>query len=122
MVVAPTDSVGTGDGKAYFIVPDEINNMNLVRVAATVITAGTTGTCGIALNNTGTAGATSSEMLSTIMQIESTEISTRTSVTPGTIDIGADNVTTGQIIRIDVDNIPTTAPKGLVVEMAFSLP
>ena len=33
-----------------------------------------------------------------------------------------DDVATGDIIRIDVDTLSTTKPKGLVITLAFRLP
>jgi len=110
--------VATGDGKAYFIVPDELNGMNLVRVASTVITAGTTNSTTVAIYSI----TDSAEMLSTLMAIETGETSTRTSATPGTIDTSHDDVVTGDVLRIDVDAVSSTAPKGLIVEMVFQLP
>ena len=111
-------NVATGDGKAYFVIPNELTGMNLVRVAATVITAGTTNSTTIAIYNLTDA----QEMLSTLMAIETTETSTRTSATPGVIDTTKDDVVTGDILRIDVDAISTTPPKGLIIEMVFELP
>lgn len=110
--------ITTGDGKAYFVVPTELNGMNLIRVAATVITAGTTNATTIQIANVTDAV----DMLSTLMNIESTETSTRTSATPGTIDTSKDDVATGDVLRIDIDAVSTTAPKGLIVEMVFQLP
>ena len=118
VVFDSTTDVATGNGKAYFVVPDELNGMNLIRVAATVITAGVTGPSTIAVYNlTDTA-----EMLSVLMNIETGETTTRTSATPGTIDTGEDDVVTGDVLRIDVDSISGTAPKGLIVELVFQLP
>ena len=113
-----TTDVATGNGKGYFIVPDELNGMNLVRVAATVITAGTTNSTTIAIYNL----TDTQEMLSTLMAIETTETTTRTSAAPGVIDTTHDDVATGDVLRIDVDAASTTAPKGLIVEMVFALP
>ena len=122
VVVDPATQVGTGNGKAYFVVPDELTNMNLVRIAATLIgSAGTGGSCGIAITNTGSRGTASIAMLSTNMQIEAAELSTRTSATPGTIDTSADGILTGDLVRIDVPNVHSTAGTGLIVEMAFAL-
>lgn len=117
-VFAPTTKVATGDGKAYFVVPTELTGMNLVRVAATVITAGTTNSTTIAIYNV----TDSTQMLSVSMAIETGETSTRTSATPGTIDTAHDDVVTGDVLRIDVNAISTTAPKGLIVELVFALP
>lgn len=115
-----TTDVAIGDGKAYFVVPNELNGFNLARVAATVITAGTdTGSTTIAIYNV----TDSQDMLSVSMAIEQGETSTRTSATPGTIDTIHDDVATGDVLRIDVDAVTTaTAPKGLIVEMVFQLP
>lgn len=122
VVVDPATQVGTGNGKAYFVVPDELTNMNLVRIAATLIgSAGTGGSCGVAITNTGSRGTASIAMLSTNMQIEGSELSTRTSATPGTIDTSADGILTGDLVRIDVPNVHSTAGTGLIVEMAFAL-
>jgi len=113
-----TTNVATGDGKAYFVVPDELTGMNLVRIAATVITAGVTNSTTIGIRNVTDA----QEMLSADMAIETTETSTRTSATPGTIDTAHDDVATGDVLAIDVDAVSTTAPKGLIVELVFELP
>ena len=118
IVYNPGVSLATGDGKAYFVVPNELNGMNLVRVAATVVTAGTTNATTIQIHNLTDAV----DMLSTLMNIETTETSTRTSATPGTIDTDHDDVASGDVLRIDIDAISTTAPKGLVVELVFQLP
>jgi hypothetical protein len=122
VVVDPVAQVGTGNGKAYFVVPDELTNMNLVRIAATLIgSAGTGGSCGVAITNTGSSGTASVAMLGTNMQIEGSELSTRTSSTPGAINTSADGIVTGDLIRIDIPNVHTTAGTGLIVEMAFTL-
>jgi len=115
---SPTTDVATGDGKVYFVVPTELTGMNLVRVAATVITAGTTNNTDIQIANVTDAV----DMLSTKMRIETGETSTRTSAQPGTIDAAHDDVVTGDVLRIDVDAVQTTAPKGLIVELVFQLP
>jgi hypothetical protein len=38
------------------------------------------------------------------------------------IDTSYDGVTTGQLIRVDVDAVSTTAAKGLIVTLTFRLP
>jgi hypothetical protein len=116
MVFDGTTSVSTGDGKAYFVVPDEITGTNLTRIAATVIIAGTTNSTTISILNVTDA----QEMLSVSMDIETGEYSTRTSATPGTIDPAHKDVVTGDVLSINVDAVSTTAPKGLIVEMMFT--
>ena len=39
----------------------------------------------------------------------------------GTVDTDHDDVATGDIIRIDVNTLSTTKPKGLIVTLAFRL-
>jgi hypothetical protein len=117
VVDAGTDTA-TGDGKAFFRVPAELNGMNLTGVAATVYTAGTTGTTDIQLRNK----TDSADMLSTKMTIDSTETDTSTAATAAVINTSTDDVVTGDVIAIDVDAVSTTAAKGLYVEMRFELP
>jgi hypothetical protein len=118
MVVAPTTDVSATDGQAYFVVPTELNGYDLVRVAATVITAGSTNSTVIDIYSV----TQSHDVLSTGMNIETNETSTRTSATPGTIDTTYHNMSTGEVLRIDVTSVSTTKPKGLIVEMVFQLP
>jgi hypothetical protein len=111
-------STATGDGKAFFRVPAELNGMNLTGVAMSVYTAGTTNTTDVQLRNK----TDSVDMLSTKLTIDSTETDTSTAATPAVIDTTKDDVVTGDVIAIDVDAINTTAAKGLYIEMRFELP
>lgn len=117
VVDAGTDTA-TGDGKAFFRVPAELNGMNLTGVAATVYTAGTTNTTDIQIRNK----TDSVDMLSTKMTIDSGETDTSTAATPAVIDTTKDDVVTGDVIAIDIDAVSTTAAKGLYVELRFALP
>ena len=114
----PTASVDTGTGKAYLHIPAELNGYNLVEVHAMVITAGTTGTTDIQLHNINDAV----DMLSTKITIDSGETGSDTAATPAVINTAADDVATNDVIRVDVDAISTTSPKGLIVTMGFQLP
>lgn len=117
-VFAGTSDVSTGDGKAYIVIPDGVGGMNLIGVHAYVVTAGTTGTTDIQIANV----TDSVDMLSTKITIDSTETSSRTAATPPVIDTTKDDVADGDVLRIDVDAVSTTAPKGLIIEMVFQLP
>lgn len=117
VVDAGTDT-STGDAKAFFRVPSELNGMNLTGVSATVYTAGTTNTTDIQLRNK----TDSVDMLTTKMTIDSTETDTSTAATPAAIDTSHDDVATGDVIAIDVDAISSTPAKGLYVQMRFALP
>lgn len=109
-----TTDVTTGDGKAYFTIPESLNGMNLVRAQATVVTAGTTGATTIMVHNK----TDVADMLSGAISIASAG----TVGTVGTINGATDDVVTNDVLRIDVDSVSTTAPKGLMVVLEFQLP
>lgn len=111
-----TTDVAVGDGQGYMVVPSPMNGLNLVRVHARVITAGTTGTTDIQIHNV-TQGA---DMLSTKITIDSTETGSDTAATPAVIDTGNDDVATNDLLRVDLDAVSTTAPKGLLVTLEFA--
>lgn len=110
--------VAVGDGAFYFTVPSTFNGMNLVAVHARVITAGTTNSTTIQINNVTQAA----DMLTALLEIETGETGSDTSDPGPTIDTNNDDVATNDLIRIDVDTVSTTAPKGLIVRMEFQLP
>lgn len=109
-----TTDVTTGDGKLYIPIPAKCNGMNLIRAQAYVVTAGTTNATTVMVHNLTQAA----DMLSGAISIASGG----TVGTVGTIDTGNDDVATDNIIRIDVDSVSTTAPKGLLVMLEFQLP
>jgi hypothetical protein len=110
--------LAVGDDLATFYIPSAVGGMNLVGVHAYVDAAGTTGTTDIQIHNETQAA----DMLSTKITIDSAETSSRTAATAAVIDTANDDVAAGDKIRIDVDAISTTAPKGLFVELEFRLP
>lgn len=111
-------NTSTGDGKAYFRVPSSLNGFNITGVAATVYTAGTTGTTDIQIRNK----TDSVDVLSTKLTIDSAETDSSTAATAAVIDTTKDDVATGDVIAIDVDAVSTTAAKGLYVEITLALP
>jgi hypothetical protein len=119
LIEGATDvAVGDKQGNLSFRVPVEMNGWNLVGIAAHVETAGTTGNLDIQIHNITQAA----DMLSTKMRIETGETDTSTSAQPGVIDTANDDVATADKIRIDVDSVQTTAPKGLTITLVFQLP
>lgn len=108
----------TGDGKAFFRIPAVMNGWNLVAVAMSVYTAGTTNTTDVQIRNITQAA----DMLTTKLTIDSTETDSSTAATAAVIDTNNDDVATGDRIAIDVDAVHTTAAKGLFVELTFQLP
>jgi hypothetical protein len=113
-----TTDVATGDGKFYYVVSEQMNGMNLVRVHARVITAGTTGTTDIQIANVTDAV----DMLSTKLTIDSAETGSDTAAAAAVINTSTDDVATNDLLRIDVDAVSTTAPKGLIITLEFQLP
>lgn len=107
--------VAIGDGAYYFHVPEELNGEDLVGVHAEVVTAGTTGTTDIQIHNIDNAV----DMLSTKLTIDSGETGSDTAATPAVISGSNSGVNTNDMIRIDVDAVSTTAPKGLIVTLRF---
>jgi len=105
--------VATGDGKAYLTIPEALNGMNLVRAQATVVTAGTTNATTVMIHNK----TDSQDMLSGAISIASAG----TVGTVGTVNTSYDDVATNDVLRIDVDSVSTTAPKGLMVLLEFRL-
>jgi hypothetical protein len=118
VVVDFATDLTTGDGKFYMHVPPAFNGMNLMYVHAKVITAGTTGTLDIQIANVTQAA----DMLTTKLTVDSGETGSDTAATPAVIDTANDDVATNDQLRIDIDAIPTTAPKGLIVTLGFQLP
>jgi|TARA_Y100000296_G_C5171878_1_gene257742 hypothetical protein len=118
-VFSPDVDTATGNAKQHFVITSDLNGMNLVGVEACVTVAGVTGTLDVQVHNL----TDTSDMLSTVMTIDTTELSTTTAATPAVIDTAEDDVVTDDIIRIDVDAIHSgTAAKGLTVFLTFRLP
>jgi hypothetical protein len=99
-------------------IPEELDGMNLVSCHARVVTAGTTNVTTVQIANV----TDSQDMLSTRITIDSGEGGSDTAVTPYAINTSYDDVVTNDLLRIDVDTVSTTPPKGLVVRMRFALP
>lgn len=111
------DDVTTGDGKSYLHIPTALNGVNLISVHAEVITAGTTGTTDIQIHNVTQAV----DMLSTKLTIDSAETGSDTAATPAVIDTNNDDVAAHDLIRVDVDAVSSTAPKGLLITLGFGV-
>lgn len=109
-----TTNVTVADGHAYMVVPASLNGMNLIRAQAVVITAGTTNATTVAVYNV----TDSQEMLSGNISIASGA----TVGTVGTINTNYDDVATNDVLRIDVDAVSDTPPKGLIAILEFQLP
>ena len=110
-------NLATGDGKAIFMIPEELNGMNLVDVEAFVTTVSTSGTPTIMIRNV----TDNVDMLSTPITIDVNEKTSLTATTPPVINTNYDDVITGDLIAIDVD-VAGTGAKGLGVVLSFQNP
>ena len=118
-VFSPDVSATTGNAKQHYVVTSDLNGMDLIGVEACVAVAGVTATMDVQVHNLTDAN----HMLTTVMTIDTTEVSTTTAATPAVINTATDDVVTDDIIRIDVDAIHSgTAAKGLTVFLTFRLP
>lgn len=120
-VIAPlvfgfTTNVAVGDGASYVVIPSPMNGLNLTRVYARVITAGTTGTTDIQIANV----TDSVDMLSTKLTVDSGETGSDTAATAAVIDTAHDDVSTNDLLRIDIDSVSTTPPRGLILTLEFA--
>ena len=118
VIIDFTTDVAIGDGKMYFHVPVSMNGMDLVTVHAEVITAGTTSTTDIQIHNL----TQTADMLSTKITIDSGETGSDTAAAAAVINSSNDDIATNDLLRVDIDAISTTAPKGLIVTLEFRLP
>ena len=116
-VIHDTDPLTTGDGKGYLTIPSSLNGMNMIEVAAHVYAASISGIITIAVYNV-TKGQ---DMLSTNITIDANEKDSATAAIPVVINTAADDVSTANEIRIDVDGAGANA-QGLEMRLSFKLP
>ena len=119
-LVASNVDVAVGNGIYAFCVPAALAGMNIVNCVATVHTAGTTGTTDLQIRRR--RNTTDVDVLSTVMTIDSGEVSSKDAATPYVINTGNDDLAEGDLLFIDIDAISTTAPKGLFVTVMAQLP
>jgi hypothetical protein len=111
-------AVADGVGDIFWTVPEELDGWNIVNAHAAVGTAGTTGTTDVQIHNVTSAA----DVLSTKITIDSGETSSYTAATAPVINAAEDDLATGDQIRFDVDDVSTTAAKGLTVILTVQLP
>ena len=108
----------TGDGKQYFPTPEWMAGWNLVDVRTRIITAGTTNLFSVMVHNL----TQTADMLSTVCSIDTGELLSDTAAAAVVIDAAEDDITSGDLLRIDFDAIHTTPGKGAYIELVFSMP
>lgn len=106
----------TGDGKAFFTVPPQLNSLTLRSVYGALSTASTSGVINVQLANV-TDGY---DFLTTKLTFDVNETTTGTASVPCVIDTSAGRnvVVAGDLIRLDVDAAGTNA-RNLQVTLGF---
>ena len=113
--VADGIAPATGNGITHLVIPSSLNGKNLANAEAHVYTVGTGGSItNVQINNS----TTGDDMLSTPITIDLSENDSSTAATPPVVG-GNNQVSTGDVIRIDVDAVATDT-KGLEIRMVFS--
>lgn len=118
MVTDPNGSAATtGDGKAFWFVPFELDGCDLVSVSMGVTTVSSSGIPTVQIANV----SQSADMLSTKLTVDASENHSKTAATPAVIDTGNDDVLFGDLLRFDID-VAGTGCKGICVTMGFRKP
>jgi hypothetical protein len=113
--VADGIAPATGNGITHLVIPSSLNGKNLANAEAHVYTVGTGGSItNVQINNS----TTGDDMLSTPITIDLSENDSSTAATPPVVG-GNNQVSTGDVIRIDVDAVATDT-KGLEIRMVFN--
>jgi hypothetical protein len=113
-IFGPTETVASGDGKAYFVVPPDIAGYNVVSAYAYNVTAGTTATQTVDLYN-----------YTDSVDIFSSALTTADGVKLGTtvtIDGTKDDLAAYDVLRVDVTTTHTTPGTGLIVVIGVQYP
>lgn len=114
-VVADDDTVTTGDGKAIMVIPRSVGGMRLVAAHAFVTTASSSGTPTVQIRNVTTAH----DLLSTRITIDTSEFTSYTAATQPVINSTYDEVSTGDLIAVDID-VAGTGAQGLGVVLTWA--
>jgi len=93
-------------------VPEKFHGKDFKSPVARVVTAGSGATLDIQIARYRSGWV---DMLSTKLTIDSGEVSSKTAETPVVVDTSNDDLEEGDLIRIDIDSVPGTAPKGLLI-------
>lgn len=109
------DSLTTGDGQMYFMVPPALDGYILTEVAGYLSAVSTSGTPTIQIRN----ATDAVDMLSTAITIDANQFNSLNATIPPVIDTSHDDVVSGDRIAFDID-VAGTGAKGLFISMKFS--
>lgn len=112
--IAETTDLVLTDGIMFFVIPEELNGMNLVAVGAHIFTVSSSGLPQIGIYN----ATLTQEMLETNITIDENEKDSKDATAPAVISESGNTVSTGDEIRIDIKAIGT-GTKGLEVRLSF---
>lgn len=107
----------TGDSKVCFVVPAELNGMDLVSVGCHVYTVSSSGLPTFQVRNQ----TDTQDMLSTKCTVDANEKDSTTAATAAVINTSLDDVVTGDEICVDKD-VAGTGEKGDEVRLGFRIP
>ena len=108
----PTDAFSAGDGLLYFTVPESENGKKLMSAHAAMNVAGSSA-ANIQIHNVTQAG----DALNTPITIDNGEFSSYTAVTPP--QSSSTNMTTGDLLRVDIDSDAGGVSGGLQIIFVF---
>lgn len=113
-IIRDDQTLTTGDGQLIWMVPTELNGLNLISAEAYVTTVSSSGLPTVQIRNITQAA----DMLSTKITIDVGEFNSYGATTHSVVDTANDDVATGDLIAIDVD-VAGTGAKGLGVVLVF---
>lgn len=118
VITPPGTATSIGDGQAFFIVPPEFDGGEITSVFLATPVAGTTNLTNVDLRRV--RGGVTVDVLSANLTIDSTELTSATAATPAVINTSNDDLSTGDILWVDVDAVHTTPAEGLQLTIGVS--
>jgi len=116
--IADVTAHTVADGVMYWPTPEWLAGWNLVDVRVHIITAGTTLVFTVDVYNLTQA----TSMLTDLCEVDTLETSSDDATNPVVINAAEDDITLGDVLRIDFTTIHTTPGEGCIVELVFSMP
>lgn len=113
-VTSDTSNLTAGDGKIFFTIPSSLNGLTIKAAHASLGSVSSSGAVTVQIRNVTDAV----DVLSTAITIDQSEFTSYTAATPPVINTSNDDVSTGDIIAVDVDGAGSSAA-GLSVHLTF---
>lgn len=119
-IVFPSDTsriTETGNGWSQVRIPSYWDGWELIDAIATVVTAGSTNSTQIQINNSRSGDVFGS---SNLLEIDSGETDSTTAAT--SFSITNAGLQTGDILRVDIDQVSSTPAEGLIITLFARIP